>query len=147
MKQLQSQFDSPEASPGFLLWQLSNKWQAAQRKALATYELTHVQFVLLASLTWSAQDNPMTQKELAQHTQVDIMMTSQVLRALEAKGFVARTVSQQDQRAIHVAATTKGQKLANDAIKAVELVDERFFGKLGSELPQFIHHLQKLTFS
>ena len=43
---------SADESPGLLLWQVTNRWQAAQRAALKPFELTHVQFVLLASLTW-----------------------------------------------------------------------------------------------
>ena len=45
-------------SPGFLLWQVTNKWQAAQRAALKPFGLTHVQFVLLASLTWLDSGGP-----------------------------------------------------------------------------------------
>ena len=66
-----------------LLWQVTNRWQAAQRAALKPYGLTHVQFVVLASLTWLAADGPVTQKALADHAALDPMMTSQVLRTLE----------------------------------------------------------------
>jgi DNA-binding MarR family transcriptional regulator len=70
-------------SPGLLLWQVTNRWQAAQRAALRPFDLTHVQFVLLASLTWLDSDRPpVTQKQLAEHAATDPMMTSQVLRAL-----------------------------------------------------------------
>ncbi len=46
---LRTRFASADQSPGLLLWQVTNRWQAAQRAALAPLGLTHVQFVLLAS--------------------------------------------------------------------------------------------------
>ena len=51
---LATAFASTDESTGLLLWQVTNRWQAAQRAALKPYGLTHVQFVLLASLTWLA---------------------------------------------------------------------------------------------
>ena len=51
-------FAGPGDSPGFLLWQVTNRWQQAQRAALKPYGLTHVQFVVLASLTYLAVDGP-----------------------------------------------------------------------------------------
>src|SRR3954447_5865618 len=82
---------SADESPGFLLWQVTNRWQAAQRAALKPFGLTHVQFVLLASLTWLEGDGPITQRRLAEHAASDPMMTSQVLRLLERRGLVSRT--------------------------------------------------------
>ncbi len=55
-ERLRTRFGGPDDSPGLLLWQVTNRWQAAQRSALAPLGLTHVQFVLLASLTWLAQE-------------------------------------------------------------------------------------------
>jgi hypothetical protein len=41
-------FGAPERSPGFVLWRAMLAWQRRIRAALAPYELTHVQFVMLA---------------------------------------------------------------------------------------------------
>jgi DNA-binding MarR family transcriptional regulator len=141
---LQTEFDSPEMSPGFLLWQVSNKWQAAQRFALAEHDLTHVQFVLLASLVWAMDGAPLSQKELAQRAQTDVMMTSQVVRVLEQKELLVRTQSVTDGRAFILTPTKKGVLLANDAIVAVEGVDRRFFGVLGEETHAFTKMMQRL---
>ena len=51
---LDTRFASADESPGFLLWQVTNRWQAAVRRALAPFDVTHVQFVLLAVLTYGA---------------------------------------------------------------------------------------------
>ena len=48
----QSRLPGPERSPGFLLWRVTLAWQRRIRAALAHHELTHVQFVVLASLWW-----------------------------------------------------------------------------------------------
>ena len=40
--------------PGFLLWNLENRWQREQRRVLAPFELTAVQFLLLSGLTMLA---------------------------------------------------------------------------------------------
>ena len=82
MSGLATEFSSAQDSPGFLLWQVTNRWQAAIRAALKPLGLTHVQFVLLASLAWLDADGAVTQRALANHAAVDPMMCSQVLRAL-----------------------------------------------------------------
>ncbi len=58
-------------APRLLLWQVTNRWQAAQRAALKPFGLTHVQFVLLASLAWLDVEGPVTQKQLADHAVAD----------------------------------------------------------------------------
>ena len=47
-RRLDTAFADPEESTGLLLWQVTNRWQAAQRAALQPFGLTHVQFVLTA---------------------------------------------------------------------------------------------------
>jgi len=49
---LVSEYADAGDSPGFMLWRVTNAWQAAQRAALHPCGLTHIQLVLLASLTW-----------------------------------------------------------------------------------------------
>src|SRR5262249_57359520 len=100
---------SADESPGLVLWQVTNRWQAAQRAALKPLGLTHVQFVLLASLAWLQEDGPITQKRLAEHAATDPMMTSQVLRALEARGLVERAPHPGDGRAWAGSATPHGR--------------------------------------
>ncbi|ATL70141.1 MarR family winged helix-turn-helix transcriptional regulator [Nocardia terpenica] len=135
-----------DASPGLLLWQVTNRWQAAQRAALAPFDLTHVQFVLLASLTYFAQPGgePITQRDLAAHAATDPMMTSQVLRALEHKGLVERHDHPHDRRAKSLAPTKAGVALVNRAIVAVETCDREFFEPLGDRLRDFTDALRDL---
>jgi DNA-binding MarR family transcriptional regulator len=129
---LETQFESADESPGLLLWQVTNRWQAAQRAALKPYQVTHVQFVVLASLTYLAAEGPVTQKTLADHAALDPMMTSQVLRALESAGLVIREDHPTDRRAKALTVTSEGRALANRTVKAVEACDAEFFAPLGN---------------
>lgn len=127
---LDSGFGDAEESPGFQLWRVTNRWQSAMRAVLKPFGLTHVQFVLLAALTWLATEGPVTQKALADHAATDPMMTSQVLRTLEAQGLVERRPHPQDGRARALAVTAEGRELANRAVVAVEACDAEFFAPL-----------------
>jgi DNA-binding MarR family transcriptional regulator len=141
---LQSSFSSADESTGLLLWQITNRWQAAQRAALKPLGLTHVQFVLLASLTWLDADAPITQRELAEHAATDPMMTSQVLRVLEGRNLVQRETHPDDARARAVSVTPAGAALANRANAIVEECDRSYFRRLGRDLPAFTSALRRL---
>lgn len=141
-----SAFAKPQESPGFLLWQVSNAWQRLQLEALADLELTHVQFVLLAGVVWLHEDEaPLTQVRLAAHARTDVMMTSQVVRALEAKRLIRRTPHPTDTRAKALAPTKSGRDLARRAVERVEKADAQFFAVLGSEVGELTQLLRRLT--
>ena len=130
-RRLATRFSRAEDSTGLLLWQVTNRWQAAQRTALKPFDLTHVQFVLLAALTWLGADGPVTQRQLADHAGTDPMMTSQVVRALERRNLLTRAAHHADRRAWSLSVTDEGVTLVNRAVVAVEACDECFFGPLG----------------
>jgi DNA-binding MarR family transcriptional regulator len=118
----------PAQSPGFLLWHAALRWQRRIAAVLAPLDLTHVQFVLLASTWWlNEQGQEPNQVALAAHAGTDIKMTSQVIRALERKGLVRRTVDPIDTRARRLAVTAAGAALAPTAVAAVEAADRAFF--------------------
>jgi len=127
---LDTQYPDAHSSPGLALWRASNAWQRHIRAALAPHDLTHVQYVLLASLTWMDRTDPVSQRDLAQHTELDVMMTSQVLRALEAKGYIRREPHPDDGRAIALHPTDRGIELANKATRDVESADTAYFDAL-----------------
>lgn len=127
---LDTQYPDAQSSPGLALWRASNAWQRRIRAALAPHDLTHVQYVLLASLTWMDRTEPVTQRDLARHTELDVMMTSQVLRTLETKGCVRREPHPHDRRAIALHPTAQGIELANLATHDVESADAAYFAAL-----------------
>ncbi|MFJ9829254.1 MarR family winged helix-turn-helix transcriptional regulator [Streptomyces sp. NPDC101160] len=118
----------PAESPGFLLWHATLRWQRDIGAALAPLGLTHVQFVLLACAWWLNERGERPQQQaLARQAGTDVKMTSQVLKALEAKGLVEREVDPADTRAKRLRVTAAGAELAPRAIAVVEEVDARFF--------------------
>ena len=130
--------EKAEDSTGFLLWQVTNLWQREIRKALEKYDLTHSQFVLLASIAWlSHQQQDVTQVVLSEHSKIDPMTTSTVLRALQKKGLLVRHEHATDTRAKTVALTESGQRLVKLAVKVVEQFDAAFFGPLGKSAGDF----------
>ncbi|QKW25501.1 MarR family winged helix-turn-helix transcriptional regulator [Streptomyces similanensis] len=124
----------PGGSPGFLLWHATLRWQRDIAAALGPLDLTHVQFVLLACTWWlNTHGTHPNQLALARQAGTDVKMTSQVLRALEAKGLIEREVDPADTRAKRLRVTDAGAGLAPRAIAAVEDVDARFFRPVGHE--------------
>ena len=119
---------SPEDSPGFLLWHVTLRWQRDIAAALAPLDLTHVQFVLLATAWWlNSRGTDPNQLSLARQAGTDVKMTSQVLRKLEAKGLLRRDTDAADTRAKRLHVTSRGSELAAQALAAVEATDAEFF--------------------
>lgn len=141
---LATRHDSADDSPGLLMWQVTNQWQASQRATLKPFDLTYVQFVLLATLTYLEASGPVTQKTLADMAVTDPMMTSQVLRTLESRDLVHRLRHPTDGRARAVAVTAAGRNLVNKAVVAVEACDASFFAVLGGDVPAFTKALHTL---
>jgi DNA-binding MarR family transcriptional regulator len=113
---------------------------------LEPHQLTHVQFVLLASLWWLTEheDHPPTQARLAQQAGTDPMMTSQVTRKLETRGLLERAFDPTDSRARRLRLTAAGRALVARALADVEAADNEFFSALGGDRDTFTQGLQTL---
>jgi DNA-binding MarR family transcriptional regulator len=121
-------------SPGFLLWRVTQRWQRTIVAALRPLDLTHTQFVLLMSTWYLARaggDAGPSQREVADHAEADVMMTSQVLRTLEKRGLVTRHADERDARVKRLKVTGDGARLARRAQAAVEKADRAFFAEVG----------------
>ena len=118
----------PSESPGLLLWRTTMRWQRVMTAALAPLDLTHVQFVLLASAMWLGRNGqPPNQVQLAAQAGTEAKMTSDVVARLEAKGLIARETDPHDSRAKVIRITATGAAAAQRAIVAVETADAAFF--------------------
>ena len=137
--------DKPEDSSGFLLWQVTNLWQREIRKTLQPFALTHSQFVILASAHWlNMLKQDVTQVVLSEHTKIDPMTTSSVVRTLQKNGFIDRKEHEVDTRAKTVKLTDKGKQTIKKAVVAVEKFDADFFSRLGGKTKIFNDQLQAL---
>jgi DNA-binding MarR family transcriptional regulator len=117
-----------------VLWRATLVWQRSVTAALDQFGLTHVQFVLLACAWWLGRDEAPRQADVAAQAGTDPVMTSEVLRRLEAKGFVRRTHDPVDRRARRIEVTAEGRRLAELAVAAVETVDREVLGDIGAPL-------------
>lgn len=142
----------PQDSPGFLLWRTTLRWQRSIAGALRPLELTHVQFVLLATVWWmseqaAAPDRLPSQRQVAEHAAVDVMMTSQVLRTLESRGLVTRSADPVDARVKRLTVTGAGRRLAERAITVVEAADSAFFHPVRdrAQLLDVLHQLAEMS--
>ena len=129
-----------EESSGLLLWQVSMLWQRGIKKVLQPFDLTHPQFVLLASAQWFAQQGKeITQVALANFTKIDPMA-----RTLQSKDLITREEHKTDTRAKVVAITAQGAELIAQAVAKVEAFDDEFFSILTTEQSSFNAQLHKL---
>ena len=135
-------FEKTEESSGFLLWQVTNLWQREIKKALEPYGLTHSQFVLMANIHWlTLHKQEVTQVVLSNHTKIDPMTTSTVLRTLQQKGFLQRQEHLTDTRAKTVGLTEEGKKIIKKAVVTVEKFDTDFFSLLGNKTKELNKNL------
>jgi len=122
--------DTPELSPGFLLWHVSTAWRSRIEATLKTVGLTHPQFVVLATLGWlTRKGSRVTQIAIGKMAGLDPNTTSQIIRGLEQKRLVEREPSS-DSRAKNPFLTTDGVKVLTKALPLVETTDARFFQSL-----------------
>ena len=127
---LLSNYSAPELSPGFLLWRVSTAWRSAIERVVGALNLTHPQFVLLATLGWLTKEgNLVSQATIGTLAGLDPNTTSQVLRSLEVKKLINR-ISSSDARVKNPVLTPEGLSLLQKALPAVEEADAQFFNIL-----------------
>lgn len=147
MNNLPFGFEKPEDSPGFLLWQTTMVWQRQIRKALEPYDISHAQFVIMATLMWfEAHQHDTTQILIVNWSKLDKMTVSKSLKKLVALGFVNRIEHETDTRAKSVTLTAKGKEMVRTLVPIIEGIDNVFFGKTSDkEQKSLIDILAKLS--
>ena len=147
MSDLPFGFDTPEDSPGFLLWQTTMVWQRQIKKSLEPYDISHAQFVIMATLMWfEAHHYDTTQTLIVNWSKLDKMTVSKSLRKLVALGCVHRIEHKTDTRAKSVSLTEKGKEMVRTLVPIVEGIDRTFFSKASDqEHKSLIQILAKLT--
>src|SRR3954447_5110108 len=119
---------SPGHTPtvGSLVWRLSMKWRAAVDRAVAPLGLTHAQYSLLGSLFGMNRSGLRpSQRELADHTGLEPIYVSKLVRTLDRAGLVERAEHPADTRAVQLTIPPHGTDIAEQAVAIVgELLDE-----------------------
>ncbi len=125
--------DTPDRSPGFLLWHISTAWRGSIEVMLKSMSLTHPQFVILATLGWlTRKGDRVTQALIGKMAGLDPNTVSQIIRGLEQKELIMREKSS-DGRAKNPILTMKGSDILKKALPAVETKDTEFFHHLTAE--------------
>jgi DNA-binding MarR family transcriptional regulator len=140
-----SLYETPEDSPGYLLWRVSMHWRSAIEATLKPLGLTHPQFVVLATIGWLTRKNEkVSQADISRAAGLDPNTISQIIRGLEAKELIQRVRSLDERSKSPVLTSMGSQKLAK-ALPAVELADTQFFNVLNAkELNGLIKIFQSL---
>ena len=134
-------FKSPEESPGFLLWHISLSWRSCIERTLEHFNLTHPQFVVLATTAWlTRKGDYISQSDIGKSAGLDPNTTSQILRGLEIKNLIKRTRSL-NERSKNPSLTELGLDILFKALPAVEKADTQFFESLS---PKNTNDLVKL---
>jgi MarR family transcriptional regulator, organic hydroperoxide resistance regulator len=138
-------FTHSEMELGFKLYQVSNAWQRHIKKALVNLQLTHVQYLLLICLEkFSHLEDKLMQVQISENAGTNKMMTSKVLRALEARQLIKRSHSRHDNRAQTSELTQHGHQLLSEAKTLVKKADTEFFDTIKHLEPQLDLYLHKL---
>ncbi len=125
-----SRFAMPEDSAGYLLWQVTHAWQRQVEATFSELDITHLQFVLLAGIGWlTRSSNLLTQVQLAEFCNIDVMQISQVARKLEIKNLIKRSAHPIDTRAKVLMLTLTGEAILEQALPLIEQLDTKFFSR------------------
>lgn len=117
-----------EESPGGFLLLVAQKWEREVDRVLAGFDTTCTQVELLSCLVKLTKDgNPVTQKDIADLLGRDKNTVSEVMRSMEKKGYITRSVSENDLRAKYILLTDKGYDLVEKSVRELVRMDERFF--------------------
>lgn len=124
-----SELRGPHASTGYWLKLSAQRYQRELDHALGQLELTTPQFSVLAGANWLARQRPgPTQQHIADFAGADRMMTSKILKALEARKLIRRSTSAGDARLRIIELTDSGRALVVRAIALARDVDRKLFG-------------------
>lgn len=139
-------FKTPEESPGYLLWRVSFAWRSFIEETLKLLDLTHPQFVVLATTAWLTRNGKhINQLDISKASGLDPNTTSQILRGLETKNFIKRTRSL-NERSKNPSLTDLGFKVLEKTLPAVEKADLEFFKSLtDNDIDILVKIFQKIT--
>jgi len=134
-KEVELKCKSLKDNLGYLLWQTTMLWQRQMNRILDEINLTHTQFVILASVGWlSMRNDNVNQKDIAEDSKTDRMMVSKILRTLQKNGLIDRNEHETDTRAKCVLLTEKGKDVLQNAIEISTQSNDLFFSKLSDKM-------------
>ena len=101
----------------FALYSASSRLTAVYRDLLKPYDLTYTQFLVLMAL-WEQDDVPITQ--LAERIGVTKATMTPLLKLLEKKGLIERSINAKNERQKQIVLTKAGRALSKDGLQITE---------------------------
>lgn len=95
----------------FRLYQTANTLNKVGSRALDSEQVTTQQWSILGALTRQSAKEGMTVSELCDYLMVSRQNMTGLLRRLEERGVVSRSIDPEDQRSRRICITEKGQEL------------------------------------
>ncbi|MCR5418585.1 MAG: MarR family transcriptional regulator [Lachnospiraceae bacterium] len=115
-KEKQEEYDSLKLSSQlcFPLYACSKEIIRRYKPYLDDLDLTYTQYIAMMVM-WEKKS--MHVKDLGEQLYLDSGTLTPLLKKLEQKGYVTRTKSREDERALVISITEAGEKLKKDAVK------------------------------
>ncbi len=125
---LSIKYDRMDERPWRYLTVVIKKWEREVGDVLESFETTRAQLEFLMCMAkFTKEGRDITQKDVAGALGRPKNTASGIFKTLEKKGYIVRSVSEDDLRSKHIVLTEKGLRLVEKAVSAVMVVDERFF--------------------
>ncbi len=122
------------ASFGFKAVHVAQRWQRRLEQALEPVGLTHLQFILLATIDWLERSGEVpSQARLANFTLFDRIMISRALALLAKKRLISRDAHPSILKAKRVDLTKLGRRSLERARPLWAATEKRYFGQVGAE--------------
>jgi len=135
--------DDLRAAPGHLMRRCQQIAVSVFLDKCRPWDLTPLQFAVLAELNRHGPDD---QVGLGGALALDRTTIGVVVKKLEERGLVERSVSEKDRRSKPVSITKKGADLIRDVLPAAEAAQDRMLAPLtASERAQFMRLLGKMA--
>lgn len=137
----------PKNSIGLQFWKLHNKWQRRITEALLPFEITHTQFVILATVQWyDEQSMTPSQADISKVSGIDKMTLSKAIAGLGKSGLIKKVKSRADSRSMNILLTKKSIRYLPEIISTVESIDKEIFAiKCNKTKMLFIDNLVELN--
>ena len=126
-----------EKKAGLLVWQVSNLWQSKLRHVLKFYKLTLNEYLVLESINELKKHIILlNQNIISSFSSIDVSVVSVVLKLLERKNFIKRTIDK-DNRKKTIEMLSTGKKIFNEIYPLIISEEEKIFYKLQNEKNNF----------
>lgn len=138
---------TPQQSIGFQFWKLHKKWQKQVSAILTPHNITHTQFIMLASIAWfEEQQTSPSQTQVCKLMNLGKMTFSKAIRQLESTHLIHRKQSNVDARSVSLSLTREAMDIMPQLMHVIESIDKQIFGSLNThEKQQFNQMLLSLN--